>query len=271
MGALLPVISLFVILIIGLLVTRVATVALTLTGLSHDVAHFQALSAYMGVGFTSHESEHVLEHPVRRRIIKWLILAGNAGLIAAVSALIPVFVMSGNGASGFFIRMLWLASSLILLWALANSRWIDRRLSSIVAKAIKRWTRIEIWDYPSLLQLSEGYTVTEVHIEPHDWVMGKTLTELRLSDEGVHVLGIRRADGEYLGTPTGRTFIRKGDTLIVYGKVEHITDLHNRKADANGDMAHAARVHEQYEAIEEQEQHDRKAPRDEAAEEPLEI
>jgi len=58
------VIVLLIILTLSILITRIATVALTLTGLSRDSARFQARSAFLGVGFTTIESESVVRHPV---------------------------------------------------------------------------------------------------------------------------------------------------------------------------------------------------------------
>ncbi len=76
MGAL---VSLLVTIGLSLLVTRVASIALAMTGLSHDLAKFQARSAFTGVGFTTSEAEKVVAHPVRRRILMLLMLLGNAG------------------------------------------------------------------------------------------------------------------------------------------------------------------------------------------------
>lgn len=245
MDALVPIVSLFVILALGLLITRIATVALVFTGLSRELARFQARSAFVGVGFTTSESERVLEHPVRRRIIMWLMLLGNMGFIAAVSSLIPIFVGAGEATISFWAKLLVLGSGLLLLWAISISRWIDRRLSSAISWALKRWTHLDVSDYPALLQLSAGFTVTELKVEPGDWVAGRNLADLRLADEGVQVLGIRRANNEYVGAPTGTTYIRKGDTLILYGKVDHIAELHRRRADSSGEVAHRRRVEEQ--------------------------
>ena len=62
-------ISVFIAITLSLLITRIATEALTLTGLSRTSASFQARSAFTGAGFTTAESEAVVKHPVRRRII----------------------------------------------------------------------------------------------------------------------------------------------------------------------------------------------------------
>ena len=80
-----PIISLLIILTLSILITRIATVALVVTGLSREAARFQARSAYTGVGFTTDESEKVVNHPVRRKILLVLMLLGNAGIITTIS------------------------------------------------------------------------------------------------------------------------------------------------------------------------------------------
>ena len=55
--------SLLVVIVISLMVTRMATIALTATGLSRESARFQARSAFSGAGFTTSESEAVVRHP----------------------------------------------------------------------------------------------------------------------------------------------------------------------------------------------------------------
>ena len=260
MGTLIPIVSLLVVVAIGLLVTRIGGVALMFTGLSRELAHFQALSAFLGVGFTTSESEQVIGHPVRRRIIRWLMLLGNAGFVATVSSLIPVFFSAGEGTAGtagFLSRILWLVGGLALLWTVSASKWVDGQLSRATAWALKRWTQLDVQDYQGLLQLGTGYTVSELKVEPGHWVAGKSLLEVRLGDEGVQVLGIRRADGDFVGAPSGRTYFRKGDVIIVYGRDEHLSELDHRRADASGDEAHASCVWELNKAREEQEQTER--------------
>jgi Trk-type K+ transport system membrane component len=79
------ILSLLVILILSFLFTRLATVALSLTGVSYELARLQAVSAFTGVGFTTREPEHVVHHPVRRRILIALMVLGNAGIVTAIS------------------------------------------------------------------------------------------------------------------------------------------------------------------------------------------
>lgn len=68
------IVALLVVLALSILVTRIATVALTHTGLSRASAKFQARSAFTGVGFTTNASESVIDSTDgEARIIQGLI------------------------------------------------------------------------------------------------------------------------------------------------------------------------------------------------------
>lgn len=243
-GTVIPMISLLTVVALGLLVTRVGTVMLMLTGLSRDLARFQARSAFTGVGFTTQESEQIVSHPVRRRIVLWLMLLGNAGLIAAISSLLPVFIQSETGSSDFLRRILLLVCGLTLLGAMATSEWLDRQLTRVIAWALKRWTNVDAFDYSRMLHLASGYSVSELVVDPGDWLEHKSLADVRLGDEGVQVLGIRRKEGGYVGAPTGKTMFLAGDVLVVYGRSEQLAELAARRAGRGGDEAHKKRVEE---------------------------
>ena len=262
MGALIPIVSLLAVVALGLIVVRIGSVALKFTGLSYELARFQALSAFLGVGFTTQESEEVLEHPVRRRIIRVLMLLGNAGFVAAISSIIPVFITASDRAETFVTKMLVLVSGLVLVWVISISKWIENWMSRAIGWALKHWTRLDVYDYHGLLQLGMGYSVSELKVEPNAWVAGRNLADLRLGDEGVQVFAIRRSDGEFVGTPTGGTYIRRGDTLILYGKAGQLAELDGRQAGEEGDKAHRQRVEEMRGNTGEMEPDQRAAPRE---------
>ena len=92
------------------------------------------------------------------------------------------------------------------------------------------------------MHLGEGYSVTEILVEAEDWIVGKPLLELRLSDAGVNVLGVHRKDGDFVGAPVGDTYIRTGDRLIVYGSRDDLIDLDEGKNEPAGLDRHQGRV-----------------------------
>ena len=92
--------TLLLVLIVNMALTRIATVALVHTGLGRETARFQARSAFTGVGFTTNEAEGIVTHPVRRRIVMWLMLVGNVGIVAVLSSLILSLVNLDMRESG---------------------------------------------------------------------------------------------------------------------------------------------------------------------------
>ena len=238
------IVSLLVVLTLSILVTRVATVALTHTGLSRESAKFQARSAFTGVGFTTNESEKVVNHPLRRRILLMLMLLGNAGVVTAVSSLILSFV-NLNQSGAMFWRVILLVTGLVVLWTFAASQWVDRHLSNLVSKALKRYTNLKIHDFAKLLHLAGDYQVTELLVKSGDWLAGRKLAELGLRKEGIMVLGVTREDGRFIGAPDGETEIKADDVLILYGRAEIMIDLDQRQHGFTGSMAHQKNIVDQ--------------------------
>ncbi len=243
--------SLLVVITISLLITRMATIALTATGLSRESARFQARSAFSGAGFTTSESEAVVRHPVRRRIVMSLMLLGNAG-IAAVVASVILTVIAPEDAASPILRVIVLIVGLVVLWVAFNSHWVDRQVTRLTIRALQRWTDLDVRDYAALLHLGGDYVVTELAVQPRDWLAGRDLGTLDLRKEGVVVLGVDRPDGTYLGAPVAETVIQPSDVVIIYGRRRAIAELDQRARGAVGDSAHAAAVAEQARIIDEE-------------------
>jgi hypothetical protein len=244
--------SLILILTFSLLITRVATIALIHTGLSRQTARFQARSALTGVGFTTEESEKIVNHPVRRRVLMLLMLIGNAGVVTAVASLILTFVKVDQSSTVFW-RILLLAGGLSALWGLAASNWLDQRLSEVIAWALKRFSNLILYDYASLLHLGSDYRVSEMHVDEGQWMAHRRLRDMNTQAEGVLILGVTRLDGSYIGAPSGDTKILPGDSLIVYGLAARLKELEQRPGGWAGDLEHL-KAKESQEEIEKMEQ-----------------
>ena len=194
------IVSVFAIVFISMLINRVATIALALTGMSREEARFQARAAMSGVGLTTRSPDDIVAHPVRRRIVLCLMIVGSAGIITGIASLVLSF--NGGTAGQRLIRAAVLVGALFGLWLLSRTKPVDRAL----AKAI-------------------------------GWLAGRSLRELRLRDEGVVVMGIKRG-GQYLGAPGPETTLEPKDTLVLYGREQRISELDRRPRGAAGEAAH---------------------------------
>jgi K+/H+ antiporter YhaU regulatory subunit KhtT len=250
------IISLLIVLTLSLLITRLATAALTLTGLSQELAKLQSISAFTGVGFTTRESERMVQHPARRKILILLMILGNAGIVTAISSLV-LSLVEVRQTRDWLQLAAWLVGGVGLLWLVATNARLERRLAILMRWILSRWTRLEAHDYAGLLHLTEDYRVRECSVGPDDWVAGQSLSELRLLQEGITVLGIHRANGDYVGVPRGETVIRPHDRLVLYGDEQSLDELDTRQHGSAGDAAHRRGVEDTQRSRASQQQRDR--------------
>ena len=238
-------ISLIIILVLSVLITKIASESLIHTGLSKEMARFQARSAFTGVGFTTRESESIANHPVRRKIIMSLMLIGNIGIISALALLMLTFVNISENKTANIIRVSIIAGSLIGLWLLSKSKWLEQLLAKIIKIALKRFTSLNIKDYVEILNLKNEYEISVITVNSDDWIANKKIKDINLREEGINLIGIQRKDGTYIGTPFGDTKITVDDQLTLYGRKKNLKNLEKRKRDASGEKDHQEAIKEQ--------------------------
>jgi hypothetical protein len=221
MGSLL---TLLVIVTISLIVVRVGSTALMMTGLSYDTSSFQSYSAFFGVGFTTKEAELVVDHPVRRRIIRDLILAGNIGLTSAMATLIVTFVQIDT-TSDMLKAIGWIVGGLVAFLLFAKLPFVKRLLDSAIRKSLERGGVIHAMDYELLLRVASGYCISEVDVTDECAFANKSLRESRPADRGIIVLGISHKGESFIGAPGPDEKILSGDVITVYGREEDIMPI----------------------------------------------
>ncbi len=228
--------SLTVVVVIGLLLTRVATVAYTLTGMSLDHARFQARSALTGTGFTTAEAEAVVNHPVRRRITMLLMLVGGAGAVSVLGTLLLSFAGVDTTAGGLR-RALIIIGSLVAVFWVSRLDPVDRALRRAIEKFLIRNADLEVHEYAALLHLRGEWGVAQIPVRRGDWLSSRPVGELGLPEEGAVLLGVEREAGTWIGTPADDLLVAPGDAVVMYGRRPVLEDLAVR---LHGDEGHAA-------------------------------
>jgi len=202
------------IIFVSLLIVRAGAVALMLTGVDEKRAKFQALSAFSGTGFTTHESEAIVNNPARRRIVSWLMVLGNAGIVTVIVAGTSSFVTSRKYDISF--NLLFLAAGLFLIYQLATRKRLIRRWETFIED---RFLRSRVFDEAGtedLLHFIEGYGLVRHIVDEKSSLKDSTLADCRLNVKGILVLGIER-EGAWLPTPKAGEVIHEGDRLVMYG------------------------------------------------------
>ena len=203
--------------LISFLFVRGASIALMMTGLDKNKARFQALSAFSGTGFTTKESESIVNHPQRRKIVRWLMIMGNAGIVTVIVAGTSSMVTS----EGYQLpmNMLILIVGLLLIYRLAKFRGFTRKWEHFIEKKLIKSPAFEESATEDLLHFLEGYGLVKKIVHGESSLSGKSLTKSKLNEKGILVLGIER-NKVWIPTPKSSEVIKKGDYLVVYGPLE---------------------------------------------------
>lgn len=216
--------SLLLVIALSLLFVRVGAIALTMTGVSEDVAKFQALSAFSGAGFTTGEAENVVNGPARRRIIAMLIRAGSAGIVTAITTLMLSFAGDSFSTEAKLATFLFGGAAIIFI---ARSGSLARLTRPLIERVLKTTPALDLRDYAALLHLRDNWRVAEFQLDTSSPFVGQSLRDLWLRDSQVIVLGIEREDGSWEGVPSLDQPLESGDTLLVYGEGEMLATVLN--------------------------------------------
>jgi len=210
--------SLFVLMTLSFFLVRVASVALRLTGLDESTAKFQALSAVSGTGFTTSESEVIVNYPVRRKIITLLIIVGNLGLVTVLATVVVSFVRTEGQMGAVFNQVAWLLGVLAVLWFMILNKRADRFLCDAISRFLQSRTRLGQRAYHRLLQLGNDYSVCEHPVTSLQLNANGDLDLAALEQLGLMGLAVRRDSGELLSGPAALAGLQPSDTVVLYGR-----------------------------------------------------
>ncbi len=216
--------------LVSFLFVRGAAIALMMTGLEKKKARFQALSAFSGTGFTTKEAELVINHPVRRKIMTWLMIMGNAGVVTVIVTATSSFATS----SGFQlpINVLILILGIFLIYKLMTHRRIMKKWENFIERKLIKSPAFEEASTEDLLHFLEGYGVVKKIISEDSSLVGSSISESGLSEKGALVLGIERGKS-WIPIPKARERIEIDDRLIVYGPNDVLKEL-SKTPDSSG-------------------------------------
>ena len=137
MGAALSIVILFT---VTSTIVRIAGVVLEHSGVPRQISRFQAVSALTGAGFTTSESELLLQTPERRKVVIALMITGSIGL----GSLIATMVVGAFGVSTSMTGLLGqldavaVAAVIIYLRYVLLTPWAERLICSLASRWLSR-------------------------------------------------------------------------------------------------------------------------------------
>ena len=217
MGGLYLLLPTLVVIIVSFLIVRVAATALMMTGMEEQRARFQALSAFTGTGFTTREAEIVINNPRRRRIVTWLMILGNAGIVTViVSATSSIVTSKGYQIP---IAIVILIAAVYLFYRLASHQGLTHRLERFIEDRLLKLRAFQDIRTEDLFLLKEPYGIMRVFAVHDSPLIGKSISKAIPPNSDSLVLATERAR-KWTNFPKSNTKIKHGDKLIIYGKLD---------------------------------------------------
>ena len=206
--------TLLVLLAGSLVIVRIASVALRLTGLPDHVARFQSVSALTGAGFTTTESEAIVNFPIRRKVIVSLMIFGNLGLVSVVSTFIIAFA-DATGDSGAMIRQgLAIAATIMFIFFVMTNKTLDRMLCGFISRILQKTMKSGQRSYHPLLYLDDDFSVSE-HV--YRGVSDRDLKEILHKSIALTVLSVRGTEQKYFDSFDPDIEVAMNETLVCFG------------------------------------------------------
>jgi len=200
-----------------------ATGALIATGLPPEVAAFQARSAFSGAGFTTTETENVVNHPLRRRIIMTTMFVGSLGTPTLIVTVLVGLIVPGPGST-MERSLVVVSGTLLILSMIAN-----RSVRGLLVRIGQRYTSRRLvpalgGEVEELVVVADDFIVGVVQLKSEPGDTYRSLRALADALTGCTVLGVHDDDG-YAGAPPSDVDLHRGNALVVYGRREDVKRL----------------------------------------------
>lgn len=210
--------TIVILLALSVLIVRIAGVAMRLTGLADNVARFQCISALTGTGYSTHESEMIVNYPIRRRILVAVMVLGNLGMVSFASTFIVTFISIESEVEAIMRQALTMAGAIVVTLLLLTNKTLDKLMCDFIGLVLSKLTDLQTRQFQTVLQMDDGYSIVE-HAFMYD--EQRKLGELPLDTFPLQLLSIRKAEGAGLSHDFDEDVpLASGDVLICYGSDE---------------------------------------------------
>ncbi len=220
--------------IVAVVVVRVGSVILQLTGMPEEQSFFQALSCFTGCGFTTGESELITRHQRRRRIAQVLMILGYVGSITLIATLATHIqrVITGNGEVTipftdyvlFTIDPTLLASlklvlvtiTVYIIYRLFMKSKLSHRLLDYIKHRLRQMKIFQPLTYEELVAGIGGYDIIKMRVSRTSKILDKSIEEIKKDHQKLQILTLQRGD-QIFHFPPDDMKIMPDDILICFG------------------------------------------------------
>ncbi|OPF50564.1 potassium transporter TrkA [Clostridium baratii] len=203
---------------IFLVVVNICSILLRLTGMPIKKARFQVVSLLTSTGFTTRESEMIVQHPVRRKIASWLMVVSYVSTATFISFFVTMISDTVTGI-GFFVVIAALITTNLILRRTKTIENLELKLENVVLKS-KIWEKLNSENL-TLITNTRGYGIYQIYLPKDSKIIGKSILESGLKDLEIEVLNIDKGD-KFIKFASPDYVFEVFDRVTVYGNLKNI-------------------------------------------------
>ncbi|AIY82620.1 MAG: TrkA C-terminal domain-containing protein [Clostridium baratii] len=203
---------------IFIVVVNICSILLRLTGMPIKKARFQVVSLLTSTGFTTRESEMVVQHPVRRKIASWLMIVSYVSTATFISFFVTMISDTVTGI-GFFVVIAALVTTNFVLRRTKTIERLELKLENVVLKS-KIWEKLNSENL-TLITNTKGYGIYQIYLPKNSKIIGKSILESGLKDLEIEVLNIDKGD-KFIKFASPDYVFEVFDRVTVYGNLKNI-------------------------------------------------
>ena len=199
-----------------LIVIEINTILFTFTGLKKNIARFQVISMLTGTGFTTGESELIIDHPIRRRLGAFLILFGAFSLAVIISAISSIL-----SDEFFTMKIGYVAGTLVLFLFVLKVGKVKNKITVLFEHELERNFDLQDMTIKDVFFTEENDSLVEVPLHSSSTMIGGKLIEKLNSEEDINILSIKRGE-IIIRKKRLNTELQAGDFILMLGDKEVI-------------------------------------------------
>lgn len=211
-------------------ISDIITVLFRITGLTEEKARFQVVSLLTNSGFTTNESEIILNSKIRRRIAKATMLFGYAFTVTIVSSVVTMFLsFDTTEIGGVALQIFFVVVLFILFYIIRNTRAVKSRfdllieqIANMVMFGKKSNPIVLLDDYGDLVVAQIGLNTVPAILQ--DTMLKDAVLKSKYE---ILIMMLKNKEGQSMQVDA-ETIVTKGDILVVLGTKKFIRSVFER-------------------------------------------
>jgi Trk K+ transport system NAD-binding subunit len=223
----LSLILIMVVIIIYIIVIKIFSILLQITGLPANVANYQGISLFTNCGFTTNESETILNNKFRRRISLACMITGNFFSVIIVSLIVSLISsLSLQNETQTYIIALLACLGFLLLIIIYHLKPVKNLISKLIEKIVRHF--ISVANKDNIITIIDNFgsnSIVEIHLHiVPEILVNKTIHESKIKSKyDINILSIKRNKRQI--EITRNTIVNTEDVLLVFGSFSVIKEI----------------------------------------------